>query len=66
MRSHMFVKPVAGRLVRNPVDMQPIPEDGLLVERSMFWVRAVHKGDVQLAAEPNRTESPKAPFAAQE
>lgn len=66
MRPHLFVKPVPGRRVLNPVDMQPIPEGGLLVERSMFWVRAVHKGDVQLATEPDSTESPAAPLTAQE
>lgn len=45
--SYVTVKPVPGRLVRDPLTMQPIPEEGLRVQRTVFWTRALRDGDVQ-------------------
>lgn len=42
----MKVKPVAGRLVRDPLTMQPLPEDGREVPDNPFWRRRIRDGDV--------------------
>jgi hypothetical protein len=45
----LFVRPVPGRLVRDPRTMQPLPEEGLYVERTTFWRRRLAEGDVEQA-----------------
>lgn len=42
----MFIKPVAGRTVRDPVKGTFLPEDGAEVAKSMFWDRRLRDGDV--------------------
>lgn len=48
----MYVKPVAGRTVRDPSTMQLLPEAGRTVPETSFWHRRVRDGDVVLADEP--------------
>ncbi|MBD2781952.1 DUF2635 domain-containing protein [Xenorhabdus szentirmaii] len=45
----MYVKPVAGRLVRCPVKGEPLPESGAEVPDTLFWHRRLRDGDVCLA-----------------
>ncbi len=42
----MFVKPVAGRLVRCPVRGEFLPESGAEVPDTLFWHRRLRDGDV--------------------
>mgnify|MGYP004709137245 CR=1 FL=1 len=42
----MFVKPVAGRTVRDPVKGTFLPKEGAEVAESMFWNRRLRDGDV--------------------
>ncbi|PHM60623.1 hypothetical protein Xsto_03822 [Xenorhabdus stockiae] len=44
----MFVKPVAGRLVRCPVKGEPLPDAGAYVPDTLFWHRRVRDGDVEI------------------
>jgi hypothetical protein len=42
----MFVKPVAGRTVRDPVKGTFLPLEGAEVAESTFWNRRLRDGDV--------------------
>jgi cytoskeletal protein RodZ len=42
----MFVKPEAGRTVRDPVKGTLLPEEGAEVPESTFWNRRLRDGDV--------------------
>lgn len=42
----MFVKPVAGRTVRDPVKGTFLPEEGAEVAKSTFWDRRLRDGDI--------------------
>ncbi|PBI78630.1 hypothetical protein A8A01_08905 [Ewingella americana] len=42
----MFVKPEAGRTVRDPVKGTFLPVEGAEVAESMFWNRRLRDGDV--------------------
>lgn len=42
----MFVKPTAGRTVRDPVKGTLLPESGAEVQKSTFWDRRLRDGDV--------------------
>ncbi|CNH94712.1 DUF2635 domain-containing protein [Yersinia pekkanenii] len=47
----MFVKPMAGRAVRDPVKGTFLPESGTEVPDNAFWHRRIQDGDVvQLSA----------------
>ncbi|CUY55935.1 MULTISPECIES: DUF2635 domain-containing protein [Serratia] len=43
----MFVKPVPGRIVRDPVKGTFLPESGEQVPDNIFWGRRLKDGDVQ-------------------
>ena len=51
MKKFIHLKPVAGRLTRDPVTMVPLPAEGAWVERTEFFVRRIVAGDVTLVAE---------------
>ena len=42
----MFLKPTAGRTVRDPVKGTLLPEEGAEVPKSTFWDRRLRDGDV--------------------
>lgn len=42
----MFVKPTAGRAVRDPVKGTLLPESGSEVPDNSFWHRRIQDGDV--------------------
>ncbi|HDL7340817.1 DUF2635 domain-containing protein [Yersinia enterocolitica] len=42
----MFVKPTAGRAVRDPVKGTLLPESGSEVPDNAFWYRRIQDGDV--------------------
>jgi hypothetical protein len=53
----MFVKPAAGRVVRDPVTMQPLPPGGRDVPRESYWLRRLRSGDVvEIAPIPDSSE----------
>ncbi|CCP02968.1 Mu-like prophage FluMu protein [Erwinia amylovora Ea644] len=58
----MFVKPVPGRIVRDPVKGTPLPASGENVPDSAFWHRRLKDGDVVQAKEeqPAPKASPRA------
>lgn len=47
----MFVKPAAGRVVRDPETYTPLPEAGREVPRSQYWMRRLRDGDVETVEE---------------
>ncbi|EKN3827431.1 TPA: DUF2635 domain-containing protein [Yersinia enterocolitica] len=46
----MFVKPTAGRAVRDPVKGTLLPESGSEVPDNAFWRRRIQDGDVVQAS----------------
>jgi len=44
----IFVRPVPGARVRDPVTKVPIPEEGVIVPNDGFWNRRLRLGDVVL------------------
>lgn len=44
----MHVRPVPGRLVRDPATMLVLPPEGLAVSDTPFWRRRIAEGDVEL------------------
>jgi hypothetical protein len=48
----MFVKPVEGRLIRDPASRLPVPAEGRNVPEDAYWMRAVRDGDVIVAKAP--------------
>jgi uncharacterized membrane protein len=49
----MKVYPVPGRAVRDPINMQLLPEEGREVsDNDPFWVRRLRDGDVTTEAPP--------------
>jgi len=60
----MFVKPVEGREVRDPVTQQPVPPEGREVPDTAFWNRRVRDGDLKDATPPKPSgKAPAAPAA---
>ena len=61
----MIVKPVEGRIVRDPRNFQILPAEGRDVPDTMFWRRRIRDGDVveEGAAEP--AEAPPPPDTAE-
>lgn len=59
-----FVRPLAGRLVRDPDDkkFRPLPPEGKTVAWRAYWMRLVKAGDIEvLDAAP--APAPAAPLA---
>lgn len=52
MTEKLFVKPAAGRLVRDPVTLQALSDDGAEVTRSSYWLRRLRDGDVEAMTKP--------------
>lgn len=50
----MYVRPVAGRLIRDPHSFAAVPADGREVPETPYWLRALAHGDLVLA-EPTQT-----------
>lgn len=50
----MFVRPVAGRMVRCPVRGTFLPESGGIVPDDIFWHRRLQDGDVEIVC-PEKT-----------
>jgi len=45
--SHFFLRPVLGRLVRDPQqNMAQLPAAGARKPRTSFWIRRIRSGDV--------------------
>jgi len=57
----IFVKPKAGRLVRDPRSGLPLPAEGREAPQNSFWIRRLEGGDVvpgsRKKAEPVRNVS---------
>jgi hypothetical protein len=52
----IFVKPEPGRIVRDPITMQPLPGDGDEKPRDTYWLRRLADGDVTEAAPPQTAQ----------
>ena len=49
MTQAVTVRPVQGRLILMPErDFQTVPAEGVLVERSAFYARAIKQGDLEV------------------
>ncbi|WP_163068654.1 DUF2635 domain-containing protein, partial [Acinetobacter baumannii] len=49
MTQAVTVRPVQGRLILMPErDFQPVPAEGVLVERNAFYARAIKQGDLEV------------------
>ncbi|MDB6374467.1 DUF2635 domain-containing protein [Photorhabdus bodei] len=55
----MFVKPVVGRRVRDPVKGTFLPEGCTEVQDSLFWHRRVRDGDVEICHPHTETKAAK-------
>lgn len=55
----VFVKPAAGRNVRDPATKKHIPAEGIQVPRSSYWLRRLRDGDVLAAEAPQRIDAKK-------
>lgn len=53
MKQTMRVKPVEGRIVRDPVRGDDLPIEGRQVPRNVYWWRCVQAGDVIETDEPS-------------
>jgi hypothetical protein len=57
----MFLKPARpGLIVRDPISMLPLPEDGADKPESSYWVRRMADGDVVNASAPATEPEPVA------
>ncbi len=56
----LLVRPRAGLIVRDPLTLRALPEEGGTVPRTSFWLRRVFCGDVVLIKEPEQEKEPDA------
>lgn len=56
----MYIKPAAGRVVRDPVLNDYLPETGREVEPTIYWNRRLNDGDV-VSSKPPSTKSEPVP-----
>ncbi|MEW5422657.1 DUF2635 domain-containing protein [Amorphus sp. 3PC139-8] len=58
----MWIKPVPGRLVRDPVTGESVPAKGREVpDHHPYWRRRLNDGDVALGTKPAKGAKPAAP-----
>lgn len=59
MREKIFLVPRFGNIVRDPDTKNPLPAEGMEVERSSYWVRRIQAGDVSVvsASKPKTARS---------
>lgn len=59
MREKIFLVPRPGNIVRDPETKNPLPTEGMEVERSSYWVRRIQAGDVSVvpASKPKTARS---------
>ncbi len=50
----MFIKPAAGLPVLDPITRRPIPDEGIEVPESTYWLRRVRGGDVSVVPAPTK------------
>lgn len=63
----IFVKPVEGRRVRDPlIPTRVLPPEGDMKHDNAFWRLRIAQGDVVIATAPEETPAPKASKAAKE
>ncbi|MGE4292390.1 MAG: DUF2635 domain-containing protein [Desulfovibrio sp.] len=46
----IFIRPVDGRRVLDPVTKEPLPLEGKRVEKSSYWLRRLTSGEVETVA----------------
>ena len=44
--THFYLRPVKGRLVRDPNTQAPLSAEGVRKPRNTYWVRRLRAGDV--------------------
>lgn len=57
----MFIRPMPGVLIRDPVSKALLPPEGRNVEASGFWHRRLAEGSVVVVASPHLTAEPAQP-----
>lgn len=45
------IKPIAGRLVRDPITRKQLPPEGVVTELTPHWQRQINTGDVKIVVE---------------
>lgn len=50
--SKIIVTPVAGKIVRDPSTMEPLPPEGRLVDNMSYWQRRAKDKDVIMTLPP--------------
>jgi hypothetical protein len=60
----MFVKPLHGLFVRDPITRDRIPPEGWEVPENTFWLTRVRHGDVEVAERPPAPEPEAKPESA--
>jgi uncharacterized protein DUF2635 len=54
----IFVKPREGYIVRDPINMQPVPKEGRFVEETQYWRQRIMEGDLTEETPPVEQEPP--------
>ena len=57
MAETLFLKPAAGRFVRDPVSRRPLAAEGEVKPASLYWRRRLMSGDV-IEARPAKAAKP--------
>ncbi len=56
----VFIKPINGNVVFDPATKTTVPNDGMVVEKSYYWMRRAAEGGVSISeVEPTKVEPPK-------
>ena len=53
-----FIKPASGLRIADPKTGEYLPEDGMLMPKSAFWLRRLKDGDVVEAAQVSEPQKP--------
>lgn len=54
----MRVKPKAGKMVRDPISLALLPENGRNVPNNTFWRRRLRDGDIELVSDVKPAPAP--------
>jgi len=60
MSKRRFIKPAQGRVVRDPVTFQRLPDEGDFVVWNGYWQRRLNDDDVIEAAPPKKAPARRA------
>lgn len=58
MPAVITIKPAPGLRVLDPATMQPLPPEGVQVEKNTHWIRRIKEGDVTLVTPAKSSAKP--------